>query len=176
MQIETPLFEGIARKRLKLIYNRNETPPGLPAIWDTTYWVHGIGALQHPFYAIQCLPDYCEGRYRLLCADSSNTQVYRDTVFNTCDSTFILGNTDLSDQRPFELYPNPFTDNFKIVSHIGDSFKFKILSLQGVIVAESELNSDRTIFESGNILTPGVYIIELKVNNRLYKQKLIKLE
>jgi len=176
LNVDTAVYEGIARKRLKLIYNRNEYPPGITFPWDTTYWVHGIGSLLHPFHAIMCLPDYCENQYKLLCADRAGVLVYKDSVFGTCDSTYIVGVNEIPGKNKFIIYPDPFTDKFTIENTSTGEFSFKIYNLQGILIAGSEKEIDDVVFDAAGILKPGIYVLEIFTSETYIKQKIIKLE
>ncbi len=71
----------------------------------------------------------------------------------------------------FLLYPNPTKDKISIVG-IEDNFLIKIFSLDGSLVFTQE-GKGLTSFDLN--LEPAGYYVELRVNNRVFFKKLIKL-
>ena len=88
-----------------------------------------------------------------------------------------LSVNDESLASEFTIYPNPVkNDKFTVQSIKGniDEAEIKIFNLQG-----QNVFSETSIFESGKIqvqteeLSPGIYFVDIKQNNRSFKEKLI---
>jgi uncharacterized protein (DUF1501 family) len=78
----------------------------------------------------------------------------------------------------FSVYPNPITANtitinFKI--HLNDYVMVQLYSIQGTIVFNKafRLNGNSLQFSPYNILTSGIYILELEYNNYKFHTKVI---
>lgn len=84
--IGTTTLQGIERRVFHMEYEYCGFDQG----FRTMDWVEGIGSTTHPFYLLACLCDYCESSYNLLCSDSAGVNVYKNEIFNVCD-TLITG-------------------------------------------------------------------------------------
>ncbi len=92
--IDTVMLFDIARRRFHLLFDRcNEF--GSISYMD---WIEGIGSTTHPFYPLACICDYCESGFRTLCCDSAGVMLYRDSLYNTCD-TVLLGVKEISSEQ-----------------------------------------------------------------------------
>src|SRR4030095_12218071 len=83
---------------------------------------------------------------------------------------------DELDEMTFSVYPNPFTDEITI------QFKPGISTIKHLIIYNpyglkyfEEFNLDTTTKISLHNLSPGLYFLEYKVNNRNFTKKLIKI-
>lgn len=62
----------------------------------------------------------------------------------------------------FKLYPNPVSDNLKVVFDDNTAIEYKIYNLQGRVLSAGHLLNRELKLES---LTPGVYLIEFYIKS-----------
>jgi PKD repeat protein len=70
--------------------------------------------------------------------------------------------------RTVNCYPNPVTDILNI--DCNSDFETRILTVNGEVLLKNE--NERKLYLSG--MKPGLYILEIKTQNGLFRQKLIK--
>jgi autotransporter-associated beta strand protein len=75
----------------------------------------------------------------------------------------------------YQVYPNPFNDNFRIdLAHTVSTLTVTVYNLTGARLLEiSEFNTRQMLIPAQN-LSAGSYIIEIKADDTVRKQKLIK--
>lgn len=122
-----------------------------------------------------------------------------DDEILTTDSTyfFTMGSTDieltavfeetnslaylLSDNSDFHIYPNPLTADSYLSFELPEpgNVCFEINTLSGSCVKQWQLGyceaGANELYINSGITVPGVYICELKISNKIYKQLLIIL-
>lgn len=72
------------------------------------------------------------------------------------------------------IFPNPFLTNFTIQSEKGNVQSVSIKTLNGQTINSFQNTELRNTFSLGENLTAGVYLIELTINDTLYREILIK--
>lgn len=103
--IDTVQILGVERRRFSLLFDSCST-----GVADAEMqWVEGIGSTLHPFYALDCLCDWCMQFMDLLCYDSTGVQLYQDLLLNTCDTTMMVGVPDLMPEEgpTFRIWQDP---------------------------------------------------------------------
>ena len=80
--IDTVDVLGVERRRFSLLYDPcNENFVNTPM-----QWIEGIGSTTYPFFPVECMCDFCEQSFGLLCYDSAGVQLYLDPFYGTCDT------------------------------------------------------------------------------------------
>lgn len=170
--IDTVNFLGKNRRVFHMLFNPNGT--GVPN--RPMNWIEGIGSTTHPFHSMVCLQDGCETSFRLLCYDSSSVQLYQDTVYNTCDSTFYAGLYDYNNPNiNLIIFPIPATDKIEVCIQKSDLRSLEIFNVQGQKIKSIINNKPQTKNEIDiSELVNGVYIIEVNTENNIIRQKFVK--
>ncbi|MBK8499775.1 MAG: hypothetical protein IPL52_13405 [Flavobacteriales bacterium] len=80
--VDTVEILGVERRRFSLLFD----PCNGDFANTPMEWIEGIGSTMHPFFPVDCLCDFCDQSFTLLCYDSAGVQLYLDPVLNTCDT------------------------------------------------------------------------------------------
>jgi hypothetical protein len=95
-----------------------------------------------------------------------------------CDSFTTLTNINEIEESDlkFNLYPNPVTDDLLIESMDNIGSRIAIYSLDGLLVYNDQINTDRQVIDVSKF-TAGIYFIKLfdRVNNNILTKKFVKI-
>jgi hypothetical protein len=86
-------------------------------------------------------------------------------------NTSILNTTTFNDVTSFKTYPNPFTSTIQW-NNIVTNVDIKIYNIVGTCIYQKN-NFSGTALQLDN-LSKGIYFLQLKANNKIYSQKIIK--
>lgn len=76
--------------------------------------------------------------------------------------------------QPVTIYPNPSSDNYRIINNQNQSIVCSIFSIDMKLIDNFELK-EMMKYEFGNTLTPGIYFIRISDSSGLfYTEKIIK--
>jgi hypothetical protein len=90
-----------------------------------------------------------------------------------CDSSLIITSTSLlENKKPVKIYPNPFSNSFKIHSN-SFSAKIKIYTIQGELIQQFSLFGQEKEIDT-TLLPSGVYIVQLNTDSRIQVLKVVK--
>jgi photosystem II stability/assembly factor-like uncharacterized protein len=94
-------------------------------------------------------------------------------------TTFIHENPSIKSGNHFTVFPNPFHESITVDGHLpaGEySINIELISLTGEKIAEREIRTaPSTIGIYGENINPGIYLISIKMNNKILEtQKIIK--
>jgi hypothetical protein len=171
--VEFVNYSGVMRKRIKLLYNPCFSSPVDP-LGQPMYWIQGIGSDVHPFYSLFCLCDGCEVIYTTLCYDSSSVELYKNSLFDTCDTIIPGGVDDLNGNPQISVFPNPTSD----IVHISISNSHKsngiIYSYTGQVI--QQFNMQNSIALDVKNLPPGIYLIWVSTDNGIRRKRFVKEE
>lgn len=158
--IDTVQLSGTERRRFLLKYDRCNN--GDLQVYSTMHWIEGVGSGQHPFYPLACICDFCETSHMLLCLDSGSVQLYQDTIFRSCDTTF----TNVGIGEPTD----PGTGGLTIVEKgstitVMDpsnlrSAQVRIVDLTGRVRSIARAGDPPFVFDTSG-LSSGVYLVVL---------------
>lgn len=73
-----------------------------------------------------------------------------------------------------QIYPNPTTDQVTFVQEGNEKVTYSILSLSGQLMQTNQSNQTNTVLDLSS-LTPGIYLVELKMNNLKITKRVVKL-
>jgi len=73
------------------------------------------------------------------------------------------------------IYPNPFIDKLDIHLPISQKCEIKIVDMSGNELYSFTKNNTNNISINTSPMTPGVYILQLKMNNYMQSYKIVKL-
>jgi hypothetical protein len=174
--IDTIIIDGVRRKIFHLFFN--EAPgTGPPFAFIPMVWIEGIGSTTHPFYSMACLPDFCEMSFNLLCYDSSGTELYADTTFNTCDTSYSTAINEFTEKNEIGILPNPFSNSIAITAENETIFQIDIYSILGESVYSYKgINKQNFKIEFGNYLQKGIYLMKVQTDKGLLTKKIVKTE
>ena len=93
------------------------------------------------------------------------------SLYKNLNQTVSINNTN---RFPFEIYPNPTVDFVRIKGNIQGNINYKIVDINQKTLESAALNDDKIInFQRFN---SGLYIIELNVNQTVYRTKIILIK
>ncbi len=155
------LNNGEFRKRMKMVQTNQ--------FGDFHYWIEGVGStLTMLNYVGFCLTDFS---LELLCFYSDGELLYPESP----PSCFITATDDPNIPSQFDIYPNPFTTEFTILSDLAIVQRFTLVNLLGHIVLEGEITQPNQLVECTH-LPSGYYILSLTdETKKSWSQKLIKI-
>jgi hypothetical protein len=142
-------------------------------------WIEGIGSLNGLTNSLSMLVD---GGYNLLCMKLNDTIEYVDPEYNTCYyDTMICGEciyensiAENYSNNSYVIYPNPVIINSNINIDIEGLFgEIEIFDLVGELIVRKEIKNNSIINLSNSKFKAGLYVIKLKINENIYKEKLI---
>jgi|WetSurMetagenome_2_1015567.scaffolds.fasta_scaffold168377_2 hypothetical protein len=172
ISIDTVIYFGKERRVFHLLFSSDVGSPS-----RAMNWIEGIGSTTHPFYSMTCLDDGCEQSFRLLCYDSAGTQLYQDTVYNTCDTNYSIGIVGHTAQNIISILPNPFSNSIAITAENETIFQIDIYSIIGESVYSYKgINKQNFKIEFGNYLQKGIYLMKVQTDKGLLTKKIIKTE
>lgn len=93
--------------------------------------------------------------------------------FLVIDTTATVGSKEITDNDIFSVYPNPTFDFINITSKNIDKFTIAIFNTLGESIYHSPLSTNNLQFSTRH-LPQGIYFIQIKTNNQVFNQKIIK--
>lgn len=174
--IDTVNFNGKDRR----VFHMQYFPE--PIVWPGLYrlmdWVEGVGATSHPFYSLDCIEDYCESSWRLLCYDSLGMNLYKDSTFNTCDTSYTDAViNEIANKNKLNIFPNPFENTLTISTESGTIIGIDIFNLIGErILIISGNNRNNITIERLNNLNAGIYLIKVQTDKGFITRRIIKVK
>ena len=154
------LNDESVRKRLTIRINYGND------FFGTDYWIAGVGST---FFGSFSYIDNCrlELGSRLLCFFEDGDLAYPETPENC-----VLSNTEETlFQNNIQIYPNPVSDQLKIIDVDQQLTSFEIFNLTGKLIKRGTINStDQTV--SLENIRPGMYLLSLrtKAGTKLVKK------
>ena len=172
----TIIYNGLARRVYYLKYNPD--PYLQPEWFRQMTWIEGLGSTMHPFFPIECMEDYCESSWQLLCVDSSGVQLYQDALYKTCDTTYTdTGVNDFANESPLIIYPIPFTKYLTVSIENAAISEIDILNHLGERIYQVQGDGKNYLrLEAPDNLNEGVYFIKVHTNKGILTKKMIKTE
>ena len=95
----------------------------------------------------------------------------------TTRDLFTRFTTEKAEERlHVSIYPNPAVNNFRIstAGKTSGNIQVRIFDNTGRMVSQFTTTAGK-VTETGTLLRPGIYIVELKQGNQTVKMKLVKL-
>lgn len=172
----TSIFSGVARRIYYLKYNPE---PYLSPDWfRPMIWIEGIGSTTNPFFPIECVHDYCETSWQLLCFDSLGVQLYQDSVFKTCDTTYTdAGVNEFANENQLIIYPIPFTKSLTVSIENATIIEIEILNTLGErIYIFQGIGKNNLRLDALDNLNEGIYFFKVQTNKGILTKKIIKIE
>ena len=153
---------GISSIQLDLIYK-------IQNIERQMTWIQGIGSLSHPFFPFYCMSDNCDMSYNLICFSKNNTTLYKNDLFENCDTFNNISNYHIkanlifynSEQSKLQRITNEELVDYEIqlIDQNGRNlFKEKFLKQQ------SELHIPK--------FDRGIYFVKIRSIKDFYYQKI----
>ena len=75
-------------------------------------------------------------------------------------------------ERPYAISPNPMTEQTIIRMKEGASFEVRVFNTVGQLIQTNQANGELVI--SGADWQPGMYLIEVRVDDQTFSEKLLK--
>jgi len=169
--IDTANFNGINRRVFHLYYYSE------PILWPGSYrtmdWIEGIGSTTNPFYFLECLEDYCESSWRLLCFDSIGVNLYKDSILKTCDTSYTdAGIRELGNVKKISIFPNPFSTSTQIsFDKTYQTLDLSIIDLQGKIIQQKSYHDSNKITLDRAGIATGFYFLRVSLDGKFVETK-----
>jgi hypothetical protein len=175
--IHTINFNGVERR---IFYVKYEPDPDLWPNWfgGQMSWIEGIGSTTNPFFPIECIQDYCESSWQLLCFDSLGVQLYQDSGFKTCDTTYSdVGVNEFANENRLFIYPIPFTKSLTVSVENATISEINILNMLGELICVVEGNGNNSIrLDAPDNLHEGFYFFKVQTDKGILTKKIIRME
>lgn len=174
--LQTINYNGVERR---IFYVKYVPDPDLWPNWfgGQMMWIEGIGSTSNPFFPIECIQDYCESSWQLLCFDSFGVQLYQDSLFKTCDTTFTdVGVKEFVNENQLVIYPIPFTKSLTVSVENAIIFEIDILNIIGKRICKIEGNRQNILrLDAVDNLHKGIYFFIVQTNKGILTKKIIKI-
>lgn len=163
-KIDSVFNEGryIKRLRMNYIYNPPCGTMGNPCDTLQMDWLDGIGSIEYPLYALNCLG--CDQNQKLMCLQTNSGLQYRDSMAISCPTATTV--THNIENESITIAPNPVTSVLALKNCrecIGN--QILIVDLMGRIVKKDKLDSTQEVNVSD--LPNGLYFLKLVKNGQL---------
>lgn len=126
-------------ERLKLLYDRCNQDE----LYDTLYWIRGVGNTLNPFFSFKCFCDICEVISSTVCMQIANKTEY--ALWEGSCTINVSTREEGSEEEGIQVRPNPFNTRTFIEGPKG----VKILDVKTIagnsLVYESRRVDDHTI-------------------------------
>lgn len=164
-QIDSIAFNGIKRKAIH--FNKPNS--------TKLVWIEGIGSNISPDYYNTCIREsiFCESIWNLLCCEIDTMLLYKDTTYNTCDTTYGVGINEITAAYGLvKVFPNP-AQNFITVNieQAPEKCTLSLTNLLGEIVLTHNEKNTNLITINTQPLPNGTYL--LNINNTVYRKIII---
>jgi len=138
------------------------------------YWIEGIGSDIHPFFPYFYNNDASETSFQLLCCYQGNNQIFKNPVFQSCDTT-ITSLKSINDNNEVLISPNPCTNFFTIKFQNDMDVALQLFdSLGKLLISEKFKGHQKDISISKY---PGcLYFLKILSENKLFCYKIIKTD
>jgi len=170
-------FSGVNRR---IYFVRYEPDPDLSPGWfgRSMTWIEGIGSTTNPFFPVECISDYCESSWQLLCFDSLSVQLYQDAAFKTCDTTFTdVSINDLTITNHLNIFPNPFNDNLTISVDNATLSDISLFNVFGECVYSWSGNGkNNLLIDNLSKIPAGAYFIKAKTDKGFLNKKIVRIK
>ena len=142
-------------------------------------WIEGIGSLNG---LTNSLNMWVDCYFNLLCMKLNDTIEYIDPEYNTCYyDTMICSECIYQNNikenflnKNYKIYPTPANINSNILIDIGWlNGEIEIYNLAGVLILNKEIKNSLIINLSDNKFQTGLYLMKLKINENIRREKLI---
>lgn len=139
------------------------------------------GYTQYPEFQNNYGRAYCISLYRGYGPDWLLFQKNIKRNSSICDDVSSNADYISNDLEQFEIYPNPFSNNFKVKfsGHFGCNFVFNLIDIYGRVVDTRNfcVNANSTVLEfTFDRLATGLYFVQMKIANIVKFKPIIKLE
>lgn len=132
------------------------------------YWIEGIGSIYDLFSSFTYI---FEWQYYTLCF-SDTASYYINAPFNadSCHYSLIIGTPEINSST-MEIFPNPTTSVLNIKNDNSEINKISIYNALGQKEMEIKHSTNQIDITR---LKNGIYIIEIDLNGRIFREKIIK--
>ncbi len=165
------VYEGVDRRQIDVRPFDPFPNDTYGAILPST-WIWGVGTKMHPIYPVFHNYGSFETSFDLLCYDSSGINIFKNSKYNTCDTTIngLIGINN-SIYNDIKIFPNPFNNQISINSANNDFDAYKLIDISGKTIMQGTLNNKAIKTES---LNRGIYLISVySPKNQLFINKKI---
>jgi hypothetical protein len=168
--IDSLLYEGKYKKKLHIGEGDEK-------------WIQGLGSTKHPIYPILNFTEYCEICRPYICSSlieyEGNSVI--DTFYYEASQIHCIYATIIEQElNLFKIYPNPLNSDYLTIEND------KNIKVDGCKIYDSKLCELKNTFSIKNIndniveidlkdLSSGFYTLEIKTDNKISRQKFIKL-
>ncbi|MCK5764948.1 MAG: T9SS type A sorting domain-containing protein [Bacteroidales bacterium] len=91
------------------------------------------------------------------------------------DSILVNISDQIISEKLINIYPNPFTDHLHLQLPLSHKCDIKIFDISGKELYAFTENNIKNLTVNTTALVPGVYILQLVINNNMQSYKIVKL-
>jgi hypothetical protein len=141
---------------------------GVMSIWDGAFTGTGGGfACDNCVYFVSLKVKDCNG----------NIKIFDETITSSKSAFIDLEDTNvISNENPFNVYPNPATQELKVSlsnDYFEDFYSISIYDLSGKRIKDFDVTGSLNTISISDII-PGVYTISVNTNKESFNRKFIK--
>lgn len=142
------------------------------------YWIEGIGSVHGPLfpkYPVLFSQELPADSLFTTCYKIENNIIWNNPNYDSCYVNIVMSNNELLDNS-LRIFPNPVKNVLRIeipTNEIGD-YKITIVDLFGEIIMSRIYELRKTIEINTTSLKNTFYILQVEVNNKIYRRKFIK--
>lgn len=138
--------------------------------WDSLIWDFGDGFfsfLENPIHAYTSA-----GKYNV-CLTATNS-CWQHMFCDTVDVMDSQGIDNTENNRTTIAYPNPFTENLSIVLPNTGIYEISLVDLSGKKLLHESIDTQNKVTLQTGSVPPGLYILTVRSEDRVYRQKVVK--
>lgn len=141
-------------------------------------WIAGIGSIHGPLfpkYPVLFSQELPADSLFTTCYKIENNIIWNNPYYDSCYINIIMSNNELPDNG-LRIFPNPVKNELRIeipTNEIGN-YKITIVDLFGKIIMSKIYEHRKTIEINTTSLKSTFYILQVEINNKIYRQKFIK--
>lgn len=142
------------------------------------YWIEGIGSIHGPLfpkYPVLFSQELPADSLFTTCYKIENNIIWNNPNYDSCYVNIVMSNNELPDNG-LRVFPNPVKNELRIeipTNEIGN-YKITIVDLFGKIIISKIYEHRKTIEINTTSLKSTFYILQVDINNKIYRQKFIK--
>ena len=153
---------GVSSIQLDLIYK-------IQNIERQMTWIQGIGSLSHPFFSFHCMSDNCDMSYNLICFSKNNTTLYKNDLFENCDTFNNISN--YHNKTNLIFYNSEQNTLQRIKNEELIDIEIQLMDQNGRILFKEKFQKQQSQFHFPKF-NSGIYFIKIRSIKDLYYQKI----
>ncbi len=140
-------------------------------------WIEGIGSIHGPLFPAYPR-DFAGGKpdsTKVTCYYRGEDLIWSNPYYDECYISIVLSAHHPTDES-LSLFPNPAGDHLSIQfpPDAGEPVQVRIYDLQGRLILKESFEAEPVITLSTASWNNGLYILEVELGEKIYRQKVMK--